>query len=66
MKTESRVKVGRHINGISLNGLEWLLDDDGDIMYFDSEAQAKQFLLDHGETEEGLYWYRFEGEEVEA
>ncbi len=62
-----RVKVGRHINGITLNGYEWLLtEEEGDIMFFNSTEEAKQFLLEHGETEEGLYRYKFETEEVAA
>ncbi|MDR0476174.1 MAG: hypothetical protein LBH43_21215, partial [Treponema sp.] len=66
-KKTSRVKVGRHINGITLNGYEWLLtEENGDIMYFDTEEQAKSFLLEHGETEEGLEWYKFQSEEVSA
>ena len=61
----AKIKAGRHINGITLNCCEWLLEEEeGGIMYFDSEEQAKEFLLDHGETEEGLERYKFETEET--
>lgn len=32
--------VGRPINGISLNGLEFLLDENGEIMKFITKAHA--------------------------
>jgi hypothetical protein len=65
-KNVKKIKVGRYINDITLNDYEWLLvEEDGDIMYFDTEEQAKQFLLDHGETEEGLEWYKFKSVEGE-
>jgi len=67
MQSVLKIKVGRHINGITLNGYEYLLtEEDGDIMLFDSEEQAKQFLLKQGETEAGLGWYKFESVEVAA
>jgi len=48
--------IGRPIGGISLNGLEYLLTEEGgdEVMEFESEEAAKQFLLDAGETEENL------------
>lgn len=58
------VIVGRHINGITLNPLEWLLDDKGNEKTFESEEQARKFLLDEGMTEEELYYLVFE--EVDA
>lgn len=37
--------IWRYINGISLNGGEWLLDDeDGDIRMFSDRADALAFL----------------------
>jgi hypothetical protein len=36
--------VGRHVEGISLNGLEYLLNEDGSVMQFASEYHAKKFL----------------------
>ena len=48
------VVIGRPINGISINGLEYVLDENGDEMLFESEAEAKQFLIDNGFTEEDI------------
>lgn len=45
-----KVIVGRPIHGISLNGLEYLLHDNGDIRYFDGVDDAKQFLFKSGFT----------------
>ncbi len=40
----SGILVGKHINGIPLNGLEYLLDEGGvEAMRFQSEAVAKAF-----------------------
>lgn len=56
-----KVCIGRAIEGISLNGLEYLLDSEGgEIMEFDSKESAKQFLIDAGENPEAveeLYLY---------
>ena len=49
-----KVIAGRPINGITINGLEWLLTDDGEVMIFDSEEQATEFLKDHGVTDGAL------------
>jgi hypothetical protein len=49
--------ISRHINGISLNGREYCLDDNGDPILFDSFEIAKSFLLEHlqpDSTKEGL------------
>lgn len=35
--------ISRSINGISLNGQEFLLTDKGDVMRFDSKELAKSF-----------------------
>lgn len=53
-------KIGRHINGITLNPLEWLEDNDGNLQLFETQEQAEKFLLDNGETQDGLEWYTFE------
>ena len=48
------VIVGKPINGISLNGNEWLLDENDDIMVFDNKKVAITFLEQyyHDFTEE--------------
>ena len=43
--------VGRAINGISLNGLEYILNDDGSVMQFENRKKAETFLKGHGATE---------------
>lgn len=40
--------IGRPINGIPVNGLEYVLDDDGNTMLFGDEDKAKGFLMEHG------------------
>lgn len=54
------VKIGRHINGITLNPLEWLEDKQGNIKKFKNQKEAEQFLLNNGENAENLEWYTFE------
>lgn len=51
--------IGRHINGITINPLEYLLDDQGNEMQFESEKKAKDFLKEHGYTDEEIYWFTF-------
>ncbi|NLT13382.1 MAG: hypothetical protein GXY05_03470 [Clostridiales bacterium] len=46
--------VGRPIEGITLNPLEWLLDDDGKIRYFETKGDAVKFLTDCGFTEDDI------------
>ena len=48
------VRVGRAINGISLNGLKFLLNDDGNEKYFRDKETAKVFLIINGIPEEDL------------
>ena len=40
--------IGRAINGITINGREFVLDEKNELMKFDSEAEALQFLKDNG------------------
>ena len=43
-----KILVGRAIDGISINGLEYLLDDSGKPKEFDNVHQAKMFLRENG------------------
>jgi hypothetical protein len=55
-----KVKIGRHIEGISLNPLEYILDKpDGEIKWFDSREAAVDFLKSEGarDDEINLYWF---------
>ena len=45
-------KIGRPINGISLNGLEYVLDNQGQIKTFKTEKKAKDFMFANGITQE--------------
>ena len=53
------VIIGRPINGISLNGLEYAQNDDGEILIFDDRKKAENFLLDSGVIEYDLWYFTF-------
>jgi hypothetical protein len=53
------VIVGRHINDITLNPLEYLLDD-GEVREFISEDAAKEFLKGKGFTDDDFGSLAFE------
>ncbi len=42
------IVIGRPIEGISLNGNEFLLNDDGELMEFNTVKDAQTFLGGHG------------------
>ena len=44
--------VGRHINGITINPLEYLLDESGGVMEFAGEDVAKAFLKEKDLTDD--------------
>lgn len=48
------VVVGRYINGVTLNGLEYLQNDEGDVIYFDGIEAAKNYLREHEVTDEEM------------
>lgn len=51
----AKVIVGQPVNGISINSeLEFLLDNEGSVRYFESTDTAKAFLKENGYTEEDL------------
>lgn len=53
--TEKGFIIGRPIEGISLNGLEYLLDDERNgITHFDTEEEARRFMAEHGIDEEDI------------
>lgn len=53
------VCVGRHVNGISINPLEFILNNDNTVMEFQSEDIAKTYLKDNGFSDEDIYWFHF-------
>lgn len=40
--------IARHVNGISLNGLEYLLDENGKTLTFDAIKSAETHLIENG------------------
>ncbi len=52
----NQVCIGRHINGISINPLEYLLDESGQVMLFADETAAKAHLAELGYSDEDAYW----------
>lgn len=46
--------IARPINGISLNGREYVLDNGNNLMLFQSEQDAVNFLLSHGIDDEKM------------
>ena len=52
--------VGRPINGISLNPLEYLRDANKDVIAFDSEKQAASFLKRVGFTDDDIHYFTIE------
>ena len=54
--------VSRAINGISINGYENLLNEDGTLMKFVSKESAIAFLQNNGITDKELELLNFEEE----
>ena len=59
VKTMNEIIVGRHIEGISLNDLEYLLDDNGEIMKFPTKEHAIRYLRAHGLSDEEISLHSF-------
>ena len=49
-----RYAIGRPIEGVTINGNEYVLDDDGELMTFDSEEDALDFLKACGLTDDDI------------
>lgn len=58
--------IYRHPEGISLNGKEYILNDDNTLKTFDDENKAKCFLLCVGYEEEDIDEYVFIEDENES
>lgn len=52
--------IGRHINGITLNPLEYVLDEDDEVMVFETEDKARDFLREYGFDDEDMEHFVFE------
>ena len=57
--SDAEIIVGRPINGIPLNDLEYLLDDNGEIMKFRSKEHAVAFLKKQGVSDDEIYYMSF-------
>lgn len=51
--------IARHINGITLNDYEYLLEDTGEIKTFPKKEMAIEFLKQQGLAEEDIEYARF-------
>jgi hypothetical protein len=61
------VLVYKHINGITINPREYLLDEEGELLRFHTERDAKYYLESKGITDlEGIYFEREGGDEVDG
>ena len=59
VKSLNEIIVGRHIEGISLNDLEYLLDENGEIMKFPTEQHAIRYLRAHELSDEEISLHSF-------
>lgn len=57
--------IGRPINGVTINGLEYVLDDEDELMLFDSIEEAKEFLRENGIDDDEIEAEGIEFEEVD-
>ena len=51
--------VARHQEGIGLNPLEYLLNEDGTEKEFESKESAIEFLKEAGASNEDIYFLKF-------
>lgn len=65
LRLPPRYVIGRPINGISINGLEYILDDEGNELIFDSIEVAKEFLAAFEIGEEEIEAQDIQFEEVD-
>lgn len=55
----NEIIVGRSIEGISLNPLEFLVDESGELIKFKTKEHAIRFLKENGADEEDIYYMQF-------
>ena len=55
----NEIIVVRHIEGITINDYEYLLDESGEVMKFKSKEHAIHYLKEHGADDEEIYFMRF-------
>ena len=52
--------IGRHIEGITLNPYEWLVEKGRKVKLFENEVEAKAYLRSNGYTDEDMEFFKFE------
>lgn len=52
--------IGRHIEGITLNPYEWLMEKGRKVKLFENEVEAKAYLITNGYTDEEMEFLKFE------
>lgn len=55
----NEIIIGRPINGIGLNDLEYAVDENGDVLKFPTKEHAEKFLKTHGATSDDIYYMNF-------
>lgn len=60
----SKLAIARPINGISINGVEYLMDASNEVKYFDSKEDAVSFLKMNGVDDEEIETYLFVEESI--
>jgi hypothetical protein len=60
MDSEKRIIIGRPINGISINGLEYALDEHGEVKEFADKKEAVHFLKNNGFLDKELDYFFYE------
>jgi len=61
------IAIARHINGITINPYEYILNDDGDVITFNTKDECIQFLDEQTEVlqseeqweDDGIYFVEF-------
>lgn len=55
----NEIIVARHIEGITINDYEYLLDENGDVMKFRTKEHAISYLKENGVSDEEIYYMNF-------
>lgn len=57
------ISVSKPINGISINGDEFLLDDNNELLLFEDETSALVWLHERGVTDKEIEGFNFNDED---
>lgn len=57
------ISISKPINGISLNGDEFLLDENDELLLFEDEKTALDYLHERGVTDEEIEGFNFNDED---